>query len=260
MRTTGLALLATLALAGCGGCGGNPGTCNGGALVCGGVDPTPSPDPGSGRAVGLFKGSTDTGRTAYTLVLASGKIWVLYGASGDASLLGGAENGNYTAADGEITSVDLVDFSAASGAVVRGSLQGIYAGEESIAATVTAGGPLASLAGTWDPNSADAAELADAVGTYDGTLSVTDGSDGASVAVSASGAITGTSTGGCTITGSLLPNSSAHSYSLNVNLAGGICGNEGITMAGVAIVEGTRIFGAGFNGIRSEGFTFAGGR
>lgn len=260
MKTMGLVFLAALALAGCGGGGGNPGTCGGSPLVCGGVDPDPGPDPGGDSPVGLYSGTTGTGRTAYTLVLPGGQFWVLYGQAGNASLLGGVENGSYTAADGDIASANLADFSAANGTVTRGSLEGTYVPEERIAATVTAGGQLASFAGTWDPRSDEPADLDDATGSYAGTLSVTDGNDTATLTVGSGGTVTGTSTGGCTITGTLLPNSSAHSYNLNLGLAGGVCGNDRITMTGVAIVEGTRIYAGGFDGGRTEGFTFAGGR
>lgn len=261
MRTTGLVFWAALALAGCGGGGGNPGTCNGSPLVCGGVDGTPPPGGGgSDTATGLFKGTTDTGRTAYTLVLEGGEFWILYGQPGNADLLGGFEQGTYAAADGEITVPNLVDFSAASGLVASGSMTGTYVSEESIAGTVQFGAEVVSFAGAWDPDSTDDADLADAAGTYAGTLSVTDGSDAANVTVSESGAVTGTSAGGCTISGTLLAQANANAYNLNVNLAGGVCGNEGTTLRGVAILQGTRIFSAGLNGARTEGFVFSGGR
>ncbi|QJW85502.1 hypothetical protein HK414_26030 [Ramlibacter terrae] len=162
MRTTGWVFCAALALtlAGCGGGGGNPGTCNGSAIVCGGVDGTPPPDNGGATdsAVGLFKGTTGTGRTAYTLVLEGGDFWILYGQPGNADVLGGFERGTYSAADGEISVPNLVDFSAATGLVASGSMTGNYITETSIAGTVQFGAEVVSFAGAYDPDSTEAAD------------------------------------------------------------------------------------------------------
>lgn len=260
MRTTALVFAAALALAGCGGGGGNPGTCHGSPPVCGGVDPSPDPGGDDDGPTGLFKGTTGTGRTAYTLVLERGDFWILYGRPGNADRLGGFERGTYSASDGEIAALDLVDFSAATGLVVSGSMTGSYISETSIAGTVQLGPEVVSFAGAYDPRSTEDAELADAAGTYAGTLSVTDGSDPADVSVSATGTVIGTSASGCTINGTLLPIADANAFSLNVTVAGGVCGNEGTTLQGVAILQGTRIFSAALNGLRTEGLVFAGGR
>ena len=253
-----LVFAAALALAGCGGGGGNPGTCHGSSPVCGGVDPSPGPDRDS--PTGLFKGSTGTGRTAYTLVLENREFWLLYGRAGSADRLGGFERGTYSARDGEITVPDLVDFSAATGLAATGSMTGTYVTETRIAGTVRFGPEVGSFAGAYDPDSTEQAVLADAVGTYSGGLSVTDGSDAADLSVSATGTVIGTSASGCRISGTLLPIAKANAFSLNVELAGGVCGNEITAVRGVAILEGTRIFSAGLDGLRTEGFVFSGGR
>lgn len=263
MKTTGLVFLAALALAGCGGGGGNPGTCFGSPRVCDGVGGDPSPGGGGGgsdSAVGRYQGTSDTGRSVSTLVLESGQVWVLYGQSGNASLLGGAQQGTYSAEDGEIDAPDLADFNALTGSVRRGTLAGTYVSERSIAASVVIAGDAATIAGTYDADSDTPADLADAAGSYEGVLAAVDGSDTASLTVAANGTLTGASTGGCTITGTLLPATSARAFTLSATLSGGACGNEVLSYAGVAILQGQRIYGAGFTGGRVEGFTFSGGR
>jgi hypothetical protein len=260
MKPTGLIFFAALALAGCGGGGGNPGTCTGSPQVCGGVSGE-TPETPAGSALGLYKGTTDSGRNAFTLVLPDGDFWVLYGQSGNATLLGGAEQGSYTTADRTITSPDLVDFSAATGSIARGSMSGTYVSQESIAGSVSFGASVMSFAGVFVPDSTTAPTLADVAGSYAGTLAVNDGSANADIAISSTGIVTGNSQrGGCTITGTVLPNSGVNVFNLNLDVAGGICGNERINMRGVAVVEGTRIYSAGFNGARTEAFTFSGGR
>lgn len=268
MRTTGLIFFAALLLAGCGGGGGRPGTCFGGPEVCGGVDPTPEPPPAdTDSALGLYKGTTSTGRTAYTLVLANGELWVLYGQSGNASLLGGAGQGTYTVTQRSIVSSNFTDFSGEADAITAGSLSGNFVTRQSIAATALFGGQPTTVAGTWDPDSATQAVVTDAVGTYTGTASVTGGAVGvpggreaATIAVSSTGVVTGSSASGCNVTGTLLPNTNANSYSITLSLAGGFCGNEATSVRGVAILDGTRIYSATLNGGRTEAFIFAGGR
>lgn len=267
-KTTGLIFLAALALAGCGGGGGRPGTCFGGPEVCGGVDPAPEPPPADTEsALGLYKGTTSTGRTAYTLVLANGELWVLYGQSGNASLLGGAAQGTYTVTQRAIASSNFTDFSGDADTITGGSLSGSFVPRQSIAASAVFGGQTTTVAGTWDPDSDTQADVADAAGTYAGSASVTGGAVGvpggreaATLSIAGNGVVTGSSASGCNVSGSLLPNANANSYSLTLSLAGGICGNEATSVRGVAILDGTRIYSAALNGARSEAFIFAGGR
>lgn len=270
MKATGWIFLAAMALAGCGGGGGNPGTCFGSAQECGGVDPDPDPDPPPGptdSALGLYKGTLSSGRTAYTLVLGSGELWVLYGRTGDASLLGGAAQGTYTAADGVITSTNFTDFSGEAGSITAGSLTGTYVTAQNIGATAVFNAQSTSIAGTYDPDSDTQAVVADAAGTYTGSAAMTTSDpavpgdqESATIDISTTGVVTGTSASGCNVSGTLLPNSGSLSYNVTLSVSGGMCGNLATSVRGVAILDGDRIFGAALGSARMEAFIFAGGR
>lgn len=268
IKTTGLIFCAALALAGCGGGGGRPGTCFGGPDVCGGVDPTPEPPPGdTDSALGLYRSTLGSGRTAHTLVLANGQVWVLYGQNGNASLLGGVAQGTYTADDGDIASTNFTDFSGDTGGITAGTLTGSYVPQESIAASAVFNTATTSISGSYDPDSDDQAVVADAAGTYQGRAAVTGGDAGvpggdetASIAVSSTGVLTGSTGSGCNVSGTLLPNTNSNSYNVTLTLAGGMCGNNTTTVRGVAILDGSRIYSAALDGGRTEAFIFAGGR
>lgn len=260
MRTRGWIFAAAVVLAGCGGGGGNPGVCSGSAEVCEGVSPTPT-TPVAGTPEGLYKGTTGTGRTAYAVVLPAGEFWILYSQAGNATLLAGAEQGSYTASAGSITSTDVTDISTESSTIARaGTLSGSYVPASNIAGTVVFGSTVATFAANYDSTSRTAATLAEAAGAYTGRAGVRGASEAATLTITTAGVINGSTASGCNVTGTLLPSTGVRSYGVTLSVSGGFCGVEAQSMRGIAVLDGTRIYSAALNGLKDEGFIFAGGR
>ncbi len=68
------------------------------------------PPPTTGTAEGLWRGTTNTGRSLTGLVLGSGEYWLIYSAAGNSAVLAGALQGNGTSQSGRFTSSNGIDF------------------------------------------------------------------------------------------------------------------------------------------------------
>ena len=78
--------------------------------------------------------------------------------------------------------------------------------------------------------------------------------------VASGGAITGTSAGGCSFTGTATPRASANVYDIMVTFGGGVCDNGTNTVTGVAyyVAAQNELIGTALNGGRTNGFIFVG--
>lgn len=258
MTRIGFICAVVLALAGCGGGGGSAGTCFGSPLVCNGVE-EPTPPPGAiDTAVGLYEGVTSTGRVAYTLVLPDNAFWLLYGAGTTADVLAGVVQGNSTADSGQIVALDLVDISAESTFVLDGALDGAYLPLTSIAGQLVFGPAVATFNGLYDPPSAVQGTLAAVAGSYTGTSATLGDFDPANLEVSATGVVTGLTSGGCIFSGTLLPVTGMNVFEIALTFGGAACVLENQSVRGVAFLEGTRLYTASLTPARSNAFIFSG--
>ncbi len=254
-----------LLLSACGGGGGNPGTCMASVQTCASLNGGGSTNNGTaptvtGSPTGLYKGTTNTGRTAAAIVLEDGTFWLLYSPVGAPLLIAGAEQGHITALNGAFASGDLVDVSLESLTVASGTVAGTYIPKTSTAATVTFGNQTISLAATYDPTYDTPATLSAVTGSYAGTGVVLGGSEAAHLTVSSTGVIEGSGTSGCSFTGIAIPNPGVNSYSVTVSFGGAPCSNTNSTVSGVAYLDAAtqRFYSAALNPGRTNGFLFVG--
>lgn len=259
MTRIGTICAAVLAVAGCGGGGGNPGTCFGSPEVCDGVAPAPPP-PGAGSPVGLYRGTTSTGRSAHTLVLPNGEFWLLYGEGTTGTVLAGLVQGNSTSSNGAITSPNLVDVSSETAVVTSGALDGSFVPRSRISGRLVFGTAVATFSGDYALPTTAEGTLAQAQGTYAGTAATLGQREAATVAVTDTGVVTGVTASGCSFSGTLQPVTEIHAFALSLTFGGPPCAIENGTARGVAFRDGSRLHGGTVNAARTDGFAFTGVR
>lgn len=211
------------ALAACGGGGGG-----------GGSAPAAPPIP---SAEGVYQGTTSTGRSFNAVVLEDGSIWALYGTMSNNTLyVNGAFTGTGSSNSGTYAA-STTDFPAPGTTPYVGTLTGTYKAGSSFSATLTENGQSETVSGSTPAASLyvynTPASLSKVVGTWTGGL--LDG-ESATVTIQANGSFTGTSSLGCSFTGTLSPRASGKNV-FNVSLVFGntSCASPGQTATGIAL-------------------------
>src|SRR5215831_16085778 len=103
--------------------------------ACGDGSMTSSPPPTS-SAVGLWNGTTVSGRTIGGLVLDDGTYWFLYTSIGNPSVVAGLVQGDYTAQNGSFTSSNAVDFNLEGLGILNSSIDGTYVTKQTLSGTI----------------------------------------------------------------------------------------------------------------------------
>jgi hypothetical protein len=245
MRTTILAGLAILLLLGVASCGGGGG---------GG-----SPPPTS-AAEGVYQGLDSNGKTVDALVLEDGSFWVMYGVlSGNTLLVQGVAGGTSSASNG-VFSASIFDFPAPGSSVVSGQVRGHYVAGSSLTGTITENGVpitftlMVPVQVTYNYNTA--ASIASVSGSWSGQL--LDG-ETATTNIAANGAVSGTSSLGCTFSGTAIPRPSGKNvFNVSITFGGSHCVAANQTVSGIAL---TYPLGNGMNqllvGVVNPAHTFA---
>ena len=242
-----VSLLACSLLAGCGGGGGSSTTT------------TTSTATAEGVYGGTLSGSTSTAFEA--LVLENGDIWSLYGTqTASVFSVAGFIQGAGTSNNGSFTSSTTKDFGFAP--AVAGSLNASYdATAKTIAGTFSAGGQTATFTGGPIAGSLYDYTAPASLTTVAGPWSTTSATgETITIDVAANGALTAATSSGCNFTGTVTPRPSGKNV-FNVSLTFGVapCALAGQTATGialayplaggltqllVAVVDGTRSYGA----------------
>jgi hypothetical protein len=248
LKTLAIPGLMLSLLSACGGGGGGDGSSSA------------PPPPVATSAEGLWKGTTSNGRTIAGLVLNDGSYWFLYTAIGNSAVLGGAVQGHGSSSNGTFTSSDGLDFNFEGQGLNPFTLSGMYAQKSTLSGTVSFSGGSFTVDTTYDAEYETAPSLTTIAGTYSGTAVSAGGYDSAMVTIASSGAITGSSGGGCTFSGTATPRSTGNAYDVSVTFAGGTCSNGTDTVTGVAHYDATdkRLISAALNSGRSNGFYYDG--
>jgi hypothetical protein len=160
------------------------------------------------------------------------------------------------------SSADTRDFNIEGPELIDAVLAGSYVPRSRFDATITYAGSAGTgtISAGFDADYLQAATLAAMAGTYRGQSSAS--GTVATMTVSATGAISGTATGGCSYTGTMLPRTSGNVWNLTVTFAGSPCDLPNVTVRGIGLLDrstGTLI-GLGLSATRVEGFLFLGQR
>ena len=232
--------------------------CGGG----GGSSAASTPPPDLGTAEGLWNGTTGSGRTFSGLVLDDGTYWFLYTAIGNHAVLGGAVQGSGTSSSGTLSSSNGLDFNLEGLGINAFTLAGTYTAKTQLSGTLTyASGSPTTFSSAYDTDYDLMPSLATVAGTYSGTA-VTAGSSAelTSVTIASGGAITGSSAGGCSFSGTSTTRAKGNVYNISVTFNGGVCDNGTNTVTGVGyyIASSKTLIGTALNSGRTNGSLFEG--
>lgn len=237
-----LPLFLLAGLLGCGGGGGGGGGSGGGV---GGVAPT------SSQVQGVYQGTSSNGKILDALILEDGTWWEIYGIPvGSALGVQGLSTGTSTASNGNFT-LAFNDYFQPGTTTISGSGNGTYTSttlngtfnESGVTGTFNAVVPITS---TYNYN--NVATLSSITGSWSGAL--LDG-ETATINVNSDGSFSGTSSLGCSATGTLTPRASGKNvFNATITFGAAPCALPGLTASGIALTYplsgGTNQLIAGF--------------
>lgn len=234
-------------LTSCGGGGGG----NGGLVV--------SPFTGS-QAQGLYQGSTNLGFTLNTVILETGEFYNITSGGGLALTV---DHGNIAAISYALSGTTSQYTVSTNASIAGGIIVGQYLPESALTGTVEYNitniflAQYSSFSSNYIQTYATPATLSALTGTY--AAPYVYGGQTMTLAISASGAITGTSTN-CSIGGTAVPRpSGANIYNVTLTLTGANCVPAGVgTASGVAFLDSTTgvntLYVASVNSAGTAGF------
>ena len=231
-------------------------------VACGGgygeSDVSFLPHPTATSAEGRWMGATATGRTVAGLVLDDGSYWLFYTAKDHPNILAGLIQGTGTSHSGAFGSSNTRDFNLEGSGIRAATMRGSYVPSKSFDGTIAyATGETETFTSTYDGNSVSTPNLTLVTGTYAGLRA---DNHQVTVTVDSTGTLSGHSTDGCTVTGTLSPRVQGNAFRTSVTLKGGACGTETETLTGVAFydIATHRLYSAALNHTRTTSFLFLG--
>lgn len=221
-------------------------------------DMSPQPQPTANSAEGRWTGVTHTGRAVAGLVLEDGSYWLFYTATDNPTLLAGLVQGTGTSHSGSFGSSNTRDFNVEGADIRAATMRGSYIPNKSFHGTIAyVTGGTESLTGTYDADSELTPNLTLSAGTYAGL-----GADDHTITVNVdlAGTLSGHSTDGCTIAGTLSPRGKGNVFHTSVTFGGDACRHGTETVTGVALYNAAtrQLYSAALNHARTTSFLFLG--
>lgn len=248
-------LVACGSFANCFNSGFAPVACGGGYS---GSDASSLPRPAATSAQGRWTGMTPTNRTVAGLILDDGSYWLFYTTRNHPNILAGLVQGTGTSHSGSFGSSNTRDFNLEGAGIRAATISGTYVPNKNFQGTIAyATGDTERFTSTSDANAATVSSLSQVAGTYTG---VRTGNHSVTVTVDAAGRLSGHSTDGCTVAGTLSPPAKSTVFRTSVTLEGATCQAETETLTGVAFYDAAtnRLYSAALNSARTTSFLFLG--
>ncbi len=231
-------------------------------VACGGGygerDVSSLPPPTATSAEGRWMGSTSTGRTVAGQVLEDGSYWLFYSPRGHPHILADLVHGTGTSHSGSFGSSNTRDFKLEGAGIRAATMRGSYVPKKRFQGTIAyLNGKEESFTSTYDANSATLSNLSQVAGTY---TSVRTGNHSITVTVDATGRLSGRSTAGCTVAGTLSPPAKGNVFHTSVTFGGDACRHGTETLTGVTFYDAAtnRLYSAALNNARTTSFLFLG--
>jgi hypothetical protein len=247
--------LSVIALGGCGGGGGGGNNAETPAAVIPAQSTTP-PD-------GLYAGTTNTGRSVTGLVLDDGSYYLLYTMVNNPAVAAGLVQGTGSALNGSFISTNARDINFEGLGVQSASISTSYNVKQSLIGSLTysSSNSTTSFTTSYDKDYELTPSLAVIVGTYQGSAGTPSGGSLASLTVTSTGAVSGTS-GACNFTGTVAPRPKGNAFNASIRFSGSLCQFNNATLVGGAYfnAEVKRLFLAGVTSARDSGVIFIGSK
>ena len=193
------------------------------------------PQPTAASVEGRWTGTTSTGRAVVGLLLEDGSYWLFYTARDNPTVLAGVIQGTGTSHSGSFGSSNTRDFSVEGADIRAATMRGSYVPSKSLQGTIAYfTGDTESFTSTHDEDSESAPNLTQVAGTYSGL-----GADDHTITVNVDSAwtLSGHSSDGCTVAGTLSPRGKGNVFHTSVTFGGGACRYGTETVTGVALYD-----------------------
>jgi hypothetical protein len=212
-------------------------------------------------AEGIYSGTSVANESITGVVLDNGAYYVFFGPPNGASGVAGVVFGTGTSSNGDFSSTDGRDLDILNHNVTNASVAATYVAKQSLDGTISVGGHSPSFTSTYDSLYDQAASLSSVVGSYSGQAASSAAVESATFTVSASGTIGGTSSLGCSFTGTLAPHGN-HGGVYDITLSFGMspCAFANTSLTGVAVFNpnSMTIVSGLPNASRTDGVVFSG--
>jgi hypothetical protein len=217
----------------------------------------------SGTAEGLWRGTTNTGRTIAGVVLDDDTYWVIYSITGNSDVIAGVVQGNGTSSNGSFTSSNGLDFNFEGLGVNTFTLASTYAAKSSWDGTLNYSPSVTTtFTSSYDSDYDLTPSLAAIAGTYSGSSFSSGGPESTGVDITSTGDISGSGASGCIFSGSVSPRANGNIFDISITFGGGICAGGTSTATGVAYFDAPtkQLTTAGLDSTRTGGFIFIGNK
>ncbi|MBS0168123.1 MAG: hypothetical protein JSR29_18725 [Nitrospira sp.] len=250
-----IGLVACGSFANCFNSGFAPAACGGGYRES---DVSSLSQPMATSGEGRWTGTTSTGRTVTGLVLEDSSYWLFYSAKNNPNILAGLVQGTGTSHTGSFGSSNTRDFNLEGAGIRAATMHGAYTVKKSFDGTIACvTGETESFTSTYDGNSVSTPNLTLVTGTYAGLRA---DNHQVTVTVQSVGTLSGHSTDGCTVVGTLSPWGKGNVFHTSVTFGGDTCRQGTETLTGVAFYDAAtnRLYSAALNHTRTTSFLFLG--
>lgn len=214
--------------------------------------------PTATSAEGRWMGTTSTGQAVAGLVLEDGSYWLFYMARDNPLVLAGLIQGTGTSHSGSFGSSNTRDFNLEGAGVRAGTMNGSYVPNKSFLGTIAYyTGEAESFTSTSAKDSESAPNLTLVAGTYAGLRA---DNQTITMTVDSTGTLSGHSTDGSTVAGTLSPRGKGNVFQTSVTFEGGACRHGTETLTGVAFYDAVtnRLYSAALNHARTTSLLFLG--
>jgi len=231
-------------------------------VACGGgyseSDVSSLSQPTATSVKGRWTGTTSTGRTVAGLVLDDGSYWLFFTAKDQPNILAGLIQGTGTSHSGPFGSSNTREFNVEGAGIRAATMRGSYVPSKRFDGTIAYfNGQAESFMSTSDADSESAPNLTLVAGTYAGlradhqTITMT---------VDSTGTLSGHSTDGWTVAGTLSPRGKGNIFHTSVTFGGDTCRQGTETLTGVALYDAAtqRLYFAALNSARTTSSLFLG--
>jgi hypothetical protein len=215
----------------------------------------------SNSAEGLYKGTTNTGRNIYGLILSDGTYYFIYSGLNYSGETGGVLQGGSSSFGENLTSDDAMDLNIEGAGIVKGKVTITYTPKESAYGMMRLyDNDVYTFTTTYDSDYENKPSLSAIAGTFSGWVAFSQGKENATWTVSSTGAITANGESGCTATGSAKTHSRGNVYDVSISFGGVPCHFANQTMTGIGYYdpEYNRMWITAPNGDRTDGILFEG--